>query len=337
MTSSNTDTRAASLVDIPLVKRIVEKGTVLDSELHFTRGGEGPQNALFSSLFQRRRGLHTIISQSREQQVVGQFRLKSNQRAHIVYIAPRLDEAGDDTVWLHCLDGMAAEAGRRRAQVLIAEVDENSPLFTTLRTASFSIYTRQEIWRRAPGDFPLPLYVEPVELDEARPADAHEIGLLYCNIVPRLIQHIAGLPGGRGLVYRKNGRVAGYIAVAEGKAGVYMLPHLHPDVFSEAPAILAAATACIARTRKVPTYVCVRRYQDWLEVALTELSYESCARQAFMVRHIAAGVRYAAFEPLTKKLEAMPARPPTSSHADGGPQQNGVSCNRLWNTGLPTI
>jgi hypothetical protein len=316
MAFGETDTRAASLVDIPLVKRVTEKGTVLDSELYYTRDGDGPHSTtLFSSLFMRQRGLHTLISRAGDERVVGQFRLKPNSHhAHMVYLAPRLDEDMDDTLWLHCLDAIAYEAGRRGAHTLIAEVDENSRLFRTLRTSSFSIYARQEIWMRMPGEYPA--YIEPVELTEANEADAHEIGLLYCNIVPRLIQHIAGLPGGQGLVYRPNDRVEGYIAVAEGKSGIYMMPHLHPDVFSEASSILAAAMSYNPRARKVPVYMCVRRYQDWLEEALTELGFDIYARQAFMVRHIAAGVRHAAFEPLTKKLEGIPVRPPTSSRSE---------------------
>jgi hypothetical protein len=305
-----TDTRAAWLVDIPLVKRITEKGVVLDSELYYTRRGDGPQNALFSSLFQRQRGLYTMIARADSRQVVGQFRLKSNH-AHAVYLAPELGEDEDDTLWLHCLDAMVAEAGKRGAHTLIAEVDENITLFKTLRTASFAIYARQEIWHHIPEDYALPDHF--IELDEETDDDAHDITLLYCNIVPRLIQQIAGMPGnGDGLVYRKDGRVEGYIAVAEGKNGIYLMPHLHPDVFSEATAILAGAIASMKRASKVPVYVCVRRYQDWLEEALTDLGFDICARQAFMVRHIAAGVRHAAFEPLAKKLEAIPVRPPTS-------------------------
>jgi hypothetical protein len=298
-------------VDIPLVKRIIEKGVVLDSELYYTRNGDGPDSTLFSSLFQRQRGLFTLITRSDNRQVVGQFRLKSNHHAHAVYIAPQLDEDDDDTLWLHCLDAMAAEAGKRGAYTLIAEVDENSRLFKTLRIASFAIYARQEIWHHPPDEYALPDQF--AALEEAKGDDAQDIANLYCNIVPRLIQQIAGLPGnGQGLVYRKNGRVEGYIAVAQGKNGIYMLPHLHPDVFSDATSILAGAVASMKRASKVPLYICVRRYQDWLEEALVELGFDTCARQAFMVRHIAAGVRHAAFEPLAKKLDAIPVRPPTS-------------------------
>jgi hypothetical protein len=64
----------------------------------------------------------------------------------------------------------------------------------------------------------------------------------------------------------------------------------------------------------VPVYVRVRRYQDWLDDALMQLGFDLCARQAVMVKHIAAGVRAAAFTPLSQRLEAVPspAKPPTN-------------------------
>jgi aspartate aminotransferase-like enzyme len=94
--------------------------------------------------------------------------------------------------------------------------------------------------------------------------------------------------------------------------GVYLTPHLHPDVFSEAPAVIAAAIAKVERTGKVPVFIRVRRYQDWLDDALVELGFTICARQAVMVKHIAAGVRAAAFTPLRQRLEAVPSpvKPP---------------------------
>jgi hypothetical protein len=92
------------------------------------------------------------------------------------------------------------------------------------------------------------------------------------------------------------------------------MPYLHPDVFSEAAAILAAAIDQASRShQRVPVYVSVRRYQDWLEDALVDLGFEPSTRQAVMVRHIAAGVRQAGFAPLSHKLESAPnpIKPPT--------------------------
>lgn len=312
MPNHDVDTRAVKLVDIPLVKRLIEKGTILDSEIGFTRSAEGPNSALFSNFFLPQRGLHTLLSRCDSQQVVGQFRLRQDEtQARILYLAPGLEHTMDDTAWLHILDAMAAEAGRRGAHMLTAEVNEYLHLFQTMRVSGFSIYARQEIWQRMPDE---PLAIDPVELTEESEADAHGIQLLYSNIVPRLVQQVAGPPSfSKGLVYRHKERVEGYVAISEGKGGVYLMPYLHPDVFSAAPAIIAAAMNYTNRAERLPAYVCVRRYQDWLEDALVDLGFEPHIRQAVMVRHISAGVRQASFARLAKTLEAMPntVKPPT--------------------------
>jgi secreted trypsin-like serine protease len=118
----------------------------------------------------------------------------------------------------------------------------------------------------------------------------------------------------KGLVYRKANRVQGYIAVSEGKAGVYIMPYLHPDVLGyEAAGIIAGVIAQCSRADRMPVYVCVRRYQDWLADSLSRLGFEALAQQAMMVRHIAAGIRQTNFTPLVQKtLEAVPNASPIS-------------------------
>ena len=310
-------TRNVKIVDIPLVNRLFDDAVMLDTDLTYTGNVDLSSAALISNILLPHRSSYTLLTRSGDQPVVGQFRLRHEpNQARIVYIAPGLDEGQDNSAYLHVLDAMTAEAGRRGAHMLTAEVDEHLPLFETMRIAGFSIYARQELWQRAPGELPQ-LAVDSVELTEETPADAHGIQLLYCNIVPRLVQQVAAPPSrSSGLVYRKNERVEGYVAVSEGRAGIYLMPYLHPDVFSEAPAILMAAIQQANRShQRTPVYVAVRRYQDWLEDALVDLGFEPWTRQAVMVRHITAGVRQASFAPLLKSLEAVPApiKPPTAS------------------------
>ena len=309
-------TRNVKLVDIPLVTRLMEEGTPLDTEMAYTGNLDLSSAALISRFLLPQRSVYSLLARSEKQHVVGQFRLEPNQQARIVYIAPVLDYDQDNTAWLHVLDAITAEAGKRGAHVLTAEVDEHVKLFETMRVAGFSIYARQEIWQRDPGPLPkLPL--DTVELTEETKADAHGIQLLYSNIVPRLVQQVAAPPAhSEGRVYRKNDRVEGYIAVSEGKGGIFLMPYLHPDVFSEAAAILAAAIENAGRSHtRVPVYVVVRRYQDWLEDALVDLGFEPWTRQAVMVRHIAAGVRQASFAPLARNLEGIPnpIKPPSAT------------------------
>lgn len=304
------ETRAVSLVDIPLVRRLSESGMALDSELGYTQEAGQHSTGLFTLLLPNR-GVHTMVARAEKQQVVGQFRMRPDAvYAQIAYIAPELAEDVEDMPWLCILDAMAAEAGKRGAHMLTAEVDENAALFKTLRTASYAIYARQEIWQRLPGDAPVFEPRRPLEVQPTTEADLNGIQLLYGNIVPRLVQGITEFPGpDEGYVYRKDERVEGYIGVTQGKIGIYLMPHLHPDVFSDAAAIINAVISRLDHTQRLPLYVRVRRYQDWLDDALRELGFELQARQAVMVKHIAAGVRSAAFTPLREKLEAVPSRP----------------------------
>ncbi|MFO7323364.1 MAG: hypothetical protein DIU68_016660 [Chloroflexota bacterium] len=308
-------TRTAKLRDIPLIKRLAESGIVLDSELAFTRAADGPDSAVLSSIVLPQRSLVTLVTRCDDERVVGQIRLKPSEHlAQIVYIAPPPEEPAHDTAWLQILDAMAEQAGKRGAHVLAAEVDESSQLFVTMRTAGFAVYARQEIWRRLPGQGPLK--VEPAPLVVETDADTMDIQLLYCNIVPRLVQQIA-VPSSdsTGLVYRQGNRIQGYIALSEGKNGIYVVPYLHPDIhFHEVSAILASAVTRSSNAARLPVFVCMRRYQDWLSDSLIELGFERYAEQAVMVKHIAAGIRQASFAPLPHKLEAVssPVRPPTS-------------------------
>jgi len=308
------ETRAVTLVDIPLVRRLSESGgMVLDSELFYT-DATGAQSSGLITLLLPYRGVYTMVTRTENQQVAGQFRLRQNDAyAQITYVAPAPQDGEDDSAWLHLLDAMAAEAGKRGAHLLSAEVEENAPLFKTMRIASYAIYARQEIWCRSPEEVPAYRPRHAVELTHTTEEDLAGIYLLYGNIVPKLVQPVTELPDeGEGFVYRRDDRVEGYIGVVDGKMGVYLTPHLHPDVFSEAPAVIAAAIAKVERTGKVPVFVRVRRYQDWLDDALVELGFTICARQAVMVKHIAAGVRAAAFTPLHQRLEAVPSpvKPP---------------------------
>lgn len=311
---ANDDIHAAKLVDLPLIRRLADKGTILDSEMRCTREAADPQSVLLSSILPQR-SLHTLIGRADGQRIVGQFRIRADERiAQIVYIAPEMEPQRSDTAWLSLIDAMAAEAGKRSVHMLTAEVDEDSLLFVTMRTAGFAVYARQELWRRYPA--PLP-DIEPAELSDSKDDDNGAIQSLFGNIVPRLVQPVAVPPEeSEGFIYRHDGRLQGYVAVSTGKCGVYIVPLLHPDIlYRDAATILAGVLARIGRADRLPVYVCVRRYQDWLEDALTELGFAPCQPQALMVRHIAAGVRQAQFTPLEHSFEVISSvvRPPTST------------------------
>lgn len=308
----DTDTRAATLVDLPLMRRLSDQAVVLDSEVEFTR--DAYDATIVSSILLPQRGVYTLVARSDKQQVIGQFKMRSeNQHAHIVFIAPHLESEMDDTVWLHILDAMAREAGKHSAHALVAEVNEESILFETMRTAGFAVYARQQIWRRTPENHAR----SDAEVDLKPETDMDAVGIqsLIANTVPTLTQQVCTPPGAMdGWVYRKNDRIEAYVAVSEGKRGIYIMPYLHPDISREVPAVIETVIRQTQHAHKRPIYICVRRHQDWIAGALEDLQFEPGPRQAVMVKHITAGVRHPTFRPVREGIPAVsgPIKPPSN-------------------------
>jgi hypothetical protein len=317
MPSRDTDTHAVTLVDLPMVRRLSEKSTLLDCELHATQLSPEANFGVISSLMMlQQRGLYTFISRSEKQQAVGQFRYKADDSlAHIVYVAPELDIYADDTAWLNVLDTMAREAGRVGAQALVGEIEEQEPLFETMRAAGYAVYARQEVWMRDALNYPS--YHKPLKLTKATEEDAGRLSGLFMSTVPRLVQQYAlsdlELPH---LIYEVDGQIAASIAYSEGRHGIYMVPYIRTDYFSDAPAIVESALRALPRAGKLPVYLCVRRYQDWLSEALEGLHFTLQSQQAVMVKHIAAWVRQPRFQSLSEQFEqvARPAKPKTNPY-----------------------
>lgn len=292
------DTRAFSLVDLPLLRRLSEHGAVLDCEVGLTRDARGPSTALLSGILFPR-GLYTLVTRTNDQQVVGQFRYKSEDlTAHIIYLASNIavDSNRPDTAWLHILDAMTREAGKHGAHSLVAEVDSDSPLFETMRHARFASYTRQTIWRHDP--------VQVLEDDmriAMRPENATDqlaITALMYSTVPTMLQQVTQPTSEmHGLVYYNEAseRMGAYIAYTEGNHGVYLIPYIHPDEMENATDIIISAIGTIGRASKVPVYVCIRSHQCWLDTMMMELKFEAWAEQAIMVKHIAASTRHHSF------------------------------------------
>lgn len=312
MPSRDIDTRYVSFVDIPLLRRLSDKYIVLDNEHSLTHESNELAGGILSSVLLPQRSIHTLITRYDTQQVVAQFRIRPDEpNAHILCIAPDIEPHVEDTAWLHLFDAMAREAGKVGAHALLAEVDEHGILFETMRTAGYAVYARQEIWRREPGNYPS---YEDIDIREESENDTAGVHALIANTVPGLVQQYAMPPSDMPrLVYRSGDRIDGYFAYAEGKNGIYLMPYLHPDTMSNAPDIIQAVIAQIPRHNRVPVYVCVRRYQDWIMEALDELAFEPCAQQAVMVKHIAAGVRHPRFDTLKAELKAArnSVKPPT--------------------------
>jgi hypothetical protein len=302
-------------MDIPVLMRLFDKAMVLNNVLEYTRESLGSNGAMLSEVLLPSRGLHTLVTRINKGYAVGQYRLRpDNQHAQIVFLAPSIPVGGDDTVLLHALDGMAREAGKHEARALVAEVDERSPLFETMRTAGYAVYARQEVWGRLPED--APIVSDPVEFDAETEVDEHDIRRLIAQIVPSLIQQVTAPPANcAGWVYRQDNKVAAYVAVADGKLGMYLLPYIHPEYLSDAGHILNSLIKTLQYSRKRPVYVCVRRPQEWLTSMLAEERFDLAVSQAVMVKYMTTGVQQSTVKSAQQKVSTatVPVKPPAQS------------------------
>lgn len=302
------DPRSLTPLDLPLVRRVMPQRLPLDMSAALTRGIHGMEDALLFSVPLADLGAPTLVMRNGDSGYVGQFRHRAGDPvAHLAFLAPEPQE-GDMYDWTRLLEAVAFEAGKRGAHLVNAEVAEDHPVFVSFRMAGFAVYSRQVIMRRHPA--PVPAVAHNLLRPEA-PHDTFAISTLHANTVPRLLQQADPLPdaGGSGLVYERDGHMAGYLAVTEGKSGIVIKPYFHPEVYEQAPAIISSALAVLPRAAHLPVYLYARAYQDWLRGALEQVEFEPWLHQALMVKYTL--VRVERTEPVALPgLEPNHLRPP---------------------------
>jgi hypothetical protein len=296
--------------DLPLVRRLAAQGVSFDSEMTLTHGALSTlSGTLLSALFLSEGSSPIFILREGEAEYAAQFRHRSgDQHAHIGFIAPGLDQLYAEECWEALIDSMVWAAGKRGAHTLNAEVDENSHAFDVLRRSGFALYARQDLWLRPAA--PLP-DADPDLLRPAHEDDTFAVNALYSNIVPRMVLQADAPPDpSHGLIYEQAGRVVAFVSVTEGRNGIYLQPFLHPEMDHHAGALHAAALARMPRAERLPVYICVRRYQDWLRVPLLDMGFEPFMSQAVMVKHTVARVEHPALSTIPRLAGAVRVVPP---------------------------
>jgi len=268
--------RSLDLLDLPLLSRYHRDVLPLYSARILTRGNPLGAIAMLSYL-NPRRYIYTAVASENGDSLMGQVILKGDETsARLTFLAPTENING---LTLSLLDHLTTQAGEWGAFHLLAEVDENSPVFRSLRQAGFAMYAWQRVWK-------LPKLEKPAEESswrEAEETDWPAVQSLHGQIVPALIQPVDALPKqASGLVCRPEGNLQAYVAVNSGPAGVWIQPLVPPDSGC-GPERLAGLSGWGSR----PVYVCVRSYQAWLETVLEDLGAEAGPRQAVMVRRLA--------------------------------------------------
>jgi len=280
--------RSLDLLDLPLLSRYRRDVLPLYSARILTRGNPLGAMAMLSYL-NPRRYIYTAVASKNGDSLMGQVILKGDETsARLTFLAPMENING---LTLSLLDHLTTQAGEWGAFHLLAEVDENSPVFRSLRQAGFAMYAWQRVWK-------LPKLEKPDEESswrEAEETDWPAVQSLHGQIIPALIQPVDALPKqASGLVCRPEGNLLAYVAVNSGPAGVWIQPLVPPDSGC-GPERLAGLAGWGSR----PVYVCVRSYQAWLETVLEDLGAEAGPRQAVMVR------RLAKFQKAEEKVSAM--------------------------------
>jgi hypothetical protein len=308
---SSTIPRPITPLDLPLVRRVIPQRLPLDMTAALTRGVPGIEDVLLSTVPLADLGAPTVILRDDEDGFVGQFRQRADKTvAQLTFLAPepQVDEVHE---WSYLLEAIIYEAGKRGAHVINAEVPEHHPAFQAFRIAGFAVFSRQVILRRDPA---VVHGSDPALLRPAIDQDAFGINVLYGNTVPRLLQQAEPLADGgecAGLVYERDGQIAGYLAVIEGKYGVVIKPYFHPEVYDQAPAIILSALSYTPHADRLPVYLYARAYQDWLRGVLDEVEFRPWAHQALLVKYTLARVGRA--EVALPGLEAAPLRPPVAN------------------------
>ncbi|MBE3100216.1 MAG: hypothetical protein IMZ44_24105 [Planctomycetes bacterium] len=282
--------------DLPLLHRVRHRGLCLDSQLAYTRGPNVLQYALLDMLNPGRTA-HTFVARPSGQASIGQVLLPPGRSgAHIAFISPA--ETLDDGHGAEMLDAMARAGAEAGAHSLIAEVDERTPTFESLRRFGFAIYSRQRIWRLASEAVPNAPAVEPASEDglplwrSATQADELAISSLYLNLVPPLVQQVEPPPTrhSRDLVHWRQGELLGYLSFDGGPRGVWVQPYFHPGA-EDPDRLLGVLLSDLEDLRQRPLYVCVRSYQSWMTAPLNDLGFEALADQAVMVKRLAVSLR----------------------------------------------
>jgi len=285
-------TRPFGWRDLPWLYRMRHRMLILDSRRAYTH----PPLMLHDLLFN-----HGDISnaycrlveyggQARSNRIVGQLCHRPGHRhARLSFIGPedRLDQPGTTAL----LEGLISEAGLRGAHMLVADVDEDNPVFEHLRRAGFAIFARQRIWHSTAA----PLEIAkafPSLWRTASPGDRPAMQRLYASLVPPLVQQIDPAPFTDHHAYWVHWRgdaLLGILDVTRGPLGVRLQPFFHPEVQS----VRGLVTNFLAHYRPTPDtalFVCVRSYQGGIGLPLQDLGFSPCCDQAVMVRRLTAAV-----------------------------------------------
>jgi hypothetical protein len=276
--------RPFDLRDAFLLRKLGNRGESFDSRTYLTRELHPLRYATLAGLIPNLFPETQILDLPGNGGAFAQLTHRSGSASsHLRLIAPKEIFANGSGSEL--IEALLKEAGRRQAQHILAEVEENTAESEFFRREGFTIYARQEIWR---GDSSTQGRSSNSEglLRAFRSDDTPAALGLYCSVVPSLVFQVEGFPKSPdGWVLYEEGELVGFLSSLSGPLGLRVEPVFHPGarhVSSWLAAWLAAPDFPAAR----PVYVCVRSYQDWVGPILRDNGFSLMCRQAVFSRRI---------------------------------------------------
>jgi hypothetical protein len=283
--------RSLDFLDLPFLPRYRQDILSLDSARWLTHGNPLSTSALLSYL-DPRRNIYTALINEDENTLMGQIVLREAETsARLTFLSPAKKIDG---MALALLDHLTRQAGEWGALHVLAEVNEENPVFQTLRQAGFAMYAWQRIWKlpNLGGD------AGQSHWREAQDSDWPSVQSLHAQIVPALLQPVDQLPRQvMGVVCTAGNGLQAYAMFTSGPEGIWLQMIVPPDS-SCSTAQVQELVQTIGGGNKKTVHVCVRSYQAWLETALDDLHAEAGPRQAVMVRRLAIPI---------KEMQALPA------------------------------
>ncbi len=243
--------------------------------------------------------------------------------ADVIRLAPSLDAPhGHPAIWRKLLIHASQELVTHQVLRLYSDPLDQPLLIETFRSAGFSPYTRETIWRLG-----APPQIQPpgAEIRPQCPKDEWNLKRLYTRLTPPLVQQAEGteqngspqktlppiltwpFPGQmQSFVLEEAGEIQGCVQLIRGRRGFWL--RLWADTLAPEPRVaqrlLAHGIALFAQqARQRPLYTSVREYQGGLASLLSQHGFAPVTDRVKMVKPILQPVRKRA----GKRISALDA------------------------------
>ncbi len=273
--------RPLEFFDLPKLSHFRNEIISLDCARILTRGNP-LRVANFLAHFNPTRRIYTAIHERKGgEALLGSIRQQEGETfARLTYLAPASAIEADV---LPLIEHLIKQAKHWRAYLVVADIEEDSPLFQPLRQSGFSVYGRQRVWDLSAVDLPSE---SPIYWRRVKATDSIAVQSLQRQLVPPLLQQVENFDRPkRGLVCM-NDELLAYVDALYGARGIFLRPLIHPNADIVKEKLLSLLAQNLVNRRQRPVYFCVRAYQAWVEPILEEMEASAGPRMVVMVKHL---------------------------------------------------